>query len=192
MILGVVAVLYDPTIVIKIAGMIATTVVGGLAGAILAGLNMGLSRVSLLFILTLYNVMHLCVFFPLFTGLYHQAVQMRVVGRMVRSAQRRAERDKRIVKKLGVCGLPLFIWLPLPWTGTLMGAVVGYLMGVGTRRVFAIALPTMLLSLVCWIWGIDFMLSLTRRPVELTVAVIALLVAVYLYLRWAHKNDASE
>ncbi len=175
--------LYEPEIVAKIAGMIATTAFGGLAGAILAGLNMGLAPLQLLIILTAYNLMHLCLFFPLFTGLYHQAAEMKLIGKMAASTQHAARRHKRYVEKLGMVGLPLFIWLPLPWTGTLMGAIVGYLMGVRTRKVFMIAIPTMLISLVSWIWGLDYMLMLTHMTTELTIILIALLVAVYFYFR---------
>lgn len=180
--------LIAPALPLKIAGVIATTGLGGQAGAILAGLELGLTPWCLAAVLSAFNLMHLCLFFPLFTSLYHRAAGMRFIGKLAVSTHRAAERQKDRVTRLGVLGLPLFIWLPFPWTGTLVGAVIGYLMGIPTGRIILIAIPTMLLSVLTWIFGVSYLVIFLQFKTELTIVVLIGLVALYTYLRIRRKS----
>ncbi len=161
----------------KVCGVVATTAIGGQAGAILAGLELGFSPWELGAVLTAFNVMHLCLFFPLITSLYHNSMHLKVIGRWVAATRKAAERQKEKVTRLGSFGLPVFVWLPFPWTGTLVGAVIGYLLGMRTGRIFLVAVPAMLLSVVTWISAVNYLrvLSAIGRQITL-VALAALLV----------------
>jgi uncharacterized membrane protein len=182
-----------PAVPLKIAGVIATTGVGGQAGAIIAGLRVfGLRPWPLAAVLSAFNLVHLCLFFPLFTSLYHRAARMRFIGKIAVSTHRAAERQKDRVSRLGALGLPLFIWLPFPWTGTLVGAVIGYLMGIRTGRIMLIAVPTMLLSVLTWIFGVSYLVMLTEIKTELTVVVLLGLVALFTYLRIHSRRSREE
>jgi uncharacterized membrane protein len=181
-----------PTLPLKIATVIATTGVGGQAGAILVGVELGLTPWGLAAVLTAFNVMHLCLFFPLFTSLYHRAARMRFIGKLAVSTHRAAEQQKDRVTRLGALGLPLFIWLPFPWTGTLVGAVIGYLMGINTRKIMLIAIPTMLLSVVTWIFGVSYLVMLARVKTELSIVVLLGLVILFTYLRIRRKRSREK
>ena len=178
----------SPVLPAKIAGVIVTTGIGGQAGAILAGLELGLTPWCLAAVLSAFNIMHLCLFFPLFTSLYHRAARMRFIGKIAVSTHRAAERQRDRVTRLGALGLPLFIWLPFPWTGTLVGAVIGYLMGIRTGKIMLIAVPTMLLSVLTWIFGVSYLVIFTHMKTELSIVVLPGLVALFTFLRIRRKR----
>ncbi len=159
----------------KVCVVIATTGVGGQAGAILAGLELGFSAVQLGAVLIAFNVMHLCLFFPLITTLYHNSMRLKVIGRWVAATRREAEKQKEKVTRLGSFGLPVFVWLPFPWTGTLVGAVIGYLLGMRTSRVMLVAVPAMLLSVVTWVSAADYLRRLSEIGRYVTLGALALI-----------------
>jgi uncharacterized membrane protein len=182
----------SPVVPAKIFGVIATSGVGGQAGAILAGLELGFEPLALACVLLAFNLMHLCLFFPLITTLYEQCARVRFLGKWLISTRRVAEKQKNKVMRMGAFGLPLFIWLPFPWTGTLVGAVIGYLMGLRTSNIMLIALPSMSLSVFTWIYGVNFLRLISGVRGELTVLVILMLVGLFTFIRLQQGNDAEQ
>jgi uncharacterized membrane protein len=179
--------IWVPHFAARVCGVIATTGVGGQAGAVLAGLELGMSRMELAAVLSAFNVMHLCVFFPLITALYNQASQMKVIGKWISSTRKAAEYQRNKVRALGNIGLPIFIWLPFPWTGTLIGAVIGYLIGLPTRKIMIIALTSMFAGIVTWVFGVNWLKSFAGIQGTWTIAIIALLVLAFAYFRMRNK-----
>ncbi len=160
----------------RVCGTIAATSVGGLAGAIVAGLELGLTPWQVVGVLAAFSVMHLCLGFPIITTLYHRAMEVKVLGRWVSATRVAAERQKDMVTRLGSFGLPVFVWLPFPWTGALVGAVIGYMVGMRTRRIMLVAIPAMLLSVVMWVSAVSQMRVFGPfRGWPLLVAVLVLL-----------------
>lgn len=72
--------------------------------------------------------------------------------------------DQSQITKHGTWGLPLFIWLPFPWTGALIGAAVGFLIGMSTRRAMLVVMPSMLIGIVSWVLGFEYLFLLTGMP----------------------------
>ncbi|MFO7958598.1 MAG: small multi-drug export protein [Candidatus Brocadiia bacterium] len=176
----------------KVCGVIATTGVGGQAGAIIAGLELGFSPWQLGGLLAAFNVMHVCLFFPMITTLYHTCMEMPVIGRWVAATHRAAERQMDEVTRLGSFGLPIFVWLPFPWTGTLVGAVIGYMLGMRTGRVMLMAIPAMLVSVVTWVSAVNYLRLFASIEGWTTVVVLLVLVGAFTAVRLLKESRRGE
>ncbi|MFP4028924.1 MAG: small multi-drug export protein [Candidatus Brocadiia bacterium] len=166
----------------QILAIILVSGVGGQAGAILAGLRW-FQEWSLIGILAAFNIMHLAIFFPLITTLYNQCSRVKFLGKWLKTTRHIAERQKDWVTHMGLFGLPVFIWLPFPWTGTLVGSVIGYLMGIRTSKIMGIAVPAMFISCLTWVFGVKWLKELAHIQDELTVAVVLGLIILFSFLR---------
>ncbi|MBS3762589.1 MAG: small multi-drug export protein [Planctomycetes bacterium] len=186
----------------QILAIILVSGVGGQAGAIFAGLRW-FREWPLIGILAAFNIMHLAIFFPLITTLYNQCSRVKFLGKWLKTTRHVAERQKDWVTHMGLFGLPVFIWLPFPWTGTLVGSVIGYLMGIRTSKIMAIAVPAMLISCLTWVFGVKWLKELANIKDELTIAVVIGLILLFTFLRIraerkekaleeSHKGEKSD
>jgi uncharacterized membrane protein len=103
----------------------------------------------------------LMVAYPIVVSAYEGVVTRGgVAGRWLAAVHRAAERQKRVVEPAGAIGLWVFVVLPFWSTGTLVGGMVGYLLGMRTSVVFAAVLSGYVLSVIGLIWFFDFMTEL--------------------------------
>ena len=127
-----------PALFGKMLALISAILVGGHLGSIPAGLAMGFRTGEVICFLCLFNLMWLLLLFSLVIKLSDRAKGShagRVVGRMVQDTHRIAARQKSRVGRYGMLGLAVFVWLPFPWTGSVVGAVIGLLMGMSIQRI---------------------------------------------------------
>ncbi len=73
----------------------------------------------------------------------------------------------------------LFIWLPFPFTGAFLGALIGLLMGIPLVRLVPIVLVTMWIGVVTWTWGIDFVILFTGTAGRVTAWMLTGVFLVY-------------
>jgi len=121
----------------------------------------GFGKVYLFVQSGLQDMILLMVAYPFVVSAYQGVVRRGgLVGRWLSTLHRTAERQKRVVEPAGAIGLWVFVILPFWSTGTLVGGVVGYLLGMRTSVVFAAVLSGYVLSVVGLIWFFDFMSEL--------------------------------
>lgn len=125
--------------------------IGGRAVNIADGVANGFSRVYLLFQCGLQDVAYTLIVFPWIVRAYQGALSKGWMARGVERARRSAERHKRLIEPFGGVGLWLFIFFPFIGTEVITGSMVGFLLGMRTPVILAIALSSHLASVTTFL-----------------------------------------
>ncbi len=142
--------IFQPESFMNVVTVFTTGVVGGRLMAISLGLEFGFHPVNLILLLCFFNSTWLFMFYPLVSMFFDYIVDVRILGKMLNTTRKIAEMQKKRIEKYGSLGLFVFVWLPLPWTGSLIGAIIGKLTGLSTRKSILIVVPAMLLGIYMW------------------------------------------
>jgi uncharacterized membrane protein len=169
-------------LVLKIAPVIAASLIGGRMASILTGLELGLQPVALILMLFFFNVMWLMVSFPLLLGLFKRALNWRFLRRAAQQLQKRASRRRERISPLGRLGLFVFVWLPLPWTGAVIGSLVCYSMGMGVPQSMGIVIPAMLVGIISWVYGFKGLIIVTGMAGKIVSFALLAVFLIYQYI----------
>ena len=183
----------DLALAAQVIAVMTASTIGGRMASVLTGLEFGMHSVFLIVLLSVFNISWLFFFFPLIvTFSHHMMMKLKLVGKMLDSTKKTAERQKERITKYSTWGLALFIWLPLPWTGSLVGAVVGFLMGLSIKRMTVIAVSSMFLSVVSWVFGFKYLFLFTGNTGKIiAVFVLGTMLSLSLYFRVRGAKQCS-
>lgn len=151
----------DTALFAKVMAVLGAAYVGGRMAGILTGLELGLGKAITSTVIILFNTGFLLLALPIFRIATRSVLPTRWLASRFRSAEQRARSQNRRLQHLGIFGLVLFIWLPFPFTGAFLGALIGLLMGISIVRLVPIVLGTMWIGVVTWTWGVDFVILFT-------------------------------
>jgi uncharacterized membrane protein len=168
---------------LEIVAVITASIISGRTASILAGQELGLYPLSIILILSIWNSGVLFVFLPLIVAFSQDVLKGRFLGNMLDSTRKRAETQKSRISKYGPWGLPLFVWLPFPWTGALVGAVIGFLMGMSVKKALLIVVPSMIVGVVSWVFGFQYLFILTGVIGKIICVVLLVCMLLFPFLR---------
>jgi len=181
--LAVVALFFvRPQLFEQIIAVLVGIAIGGRALSVPAGLAVGLPPASLIIILVLFNCTWILLFYSVLVSAYSNLVESEFLKKLARPATRLAENRRERMQRWPSVGLLFFIWLPFPWTGAAVGSMIGFLLGMSSKRVMAIVLPAMVFSVVTWTLGFDYLFvfqGTAGKLIVLAFVLVVLLVAVY-------------
>ena len=112
------------------------------------GVRLGFSKAYLLFQGGAQDVGFFLLVFPWVIRFYERVSSNRFVDRILGSVTRAAERNRDRIQGYGTVGLFLFAFFPASGTGTLVGCMVGYLLGLPVRLAVPVVIAGHLLCLV--------------------------------------------
>jgi len=152
----------NPALAAQIVAIITASLMGGRMASVLTGLEFGISSVALILLLAIFNASWVLVFYPLIvTFSHHMMVKIKSVNKIINATKKTAEKQKERITQYGTWGLAFFVWLPFPWTGALIGSVVGFLIGLSTKRTILIVMPCMLLGIASCVFGFKYLFLVT-------------------------------
>jgi uncharacterized membrane protein len=95
------------------------------------------------------------------------------------------------LRNVSTIGLFLFVFFPFQGTGAMNGSILGRLLGIDPRRVFACVMTGSVTSCLTIALGTDVILNLYRQNPILGIAVllIAVLAAVAAFFGWRHHQQ---
>jgi uncharacterized membrane protein len=139
----------------------------------------------------------LLIALPVVVAAYEGAVRRGgLLGRWLDAVRRTAESQKGMVEPLGAVGLWAFVVFPFWSTGTLIGGVVGYLLGMRVRVILLAVLSGYWVSVVVLIWAFDLMAGMAEA-LDIGVVrylpwiVVALLLAGSVLRGWRRQRRAA-
>ena len=158
------------------------------------GMANGFSRIYLFIQSAPQDLILLLIFYPLIIRAYHGAVQRKLIGNTINRLRKSAERQKHIVEPFGALGLWIFVFFPFWSTGSLIGGIVGYLIGLRTWVTFASVFTGHIVSVVALIWffdGMTHLLEVFEQGIVrfLPWLVIGFLLVLTLLLRLIRKTS---
>jgi uncharacterized membrane protein len=182
MVLVALTLVRNPSMTLKIAGVVTASLVGGRMSAILAGYQLGIPPLIIVLVLFNLNFAWTCLIFPLFIALHRQVLKCCILVKLIQSAERSAHAVTSSITKMGIIGIPLFIWLPFPWTGALIGSIVGYFTGLSVGKVLFFMTISLMAGTISWVYSFRYLLILSGTPgkVGFMISVIILIVAHYI------------
>jgi uncharacterized membrane protein len=165
----------DPDGFQTLLGMTATEVVFGRIACMGFGYSMGFSHLRVVMISMLLETILVLVFYPLFVFIWQQLLQIKWLKRLSDRTYTAAQRNKDKVRKYGVIGLFMFVWLPFWMTGPVVGCMIGFLLGL---RVW-INLVTVLAGTYVAILGWAYLLhELHRQTLSYSSYAIVIMAAI--------------
>ncbi len=137
---------------------------------------------------------YLC--YPALVLAYRNLVGGRPVDKRMKGILESAEKNVNRFAKFKILGIVVFVWLPFFMTGVVVGAVLGYLLGLKTwPNMLAVTLGT-LSAAICWLYTYDFLYGWLEQihseiPVVFTSVLIGGLIAHRLWVEAKKKRAAG-
>lgn len=155
--------LVEPELTAVFAAMTGLNLTVGRAAGMSFGYASGLGHPVVISSNVLVETIQVLVVYPLFVLSWNNLVDVRRMRRFLVSMRQSAEANQSRVSRYGILGLFAFVFLPFWMTGPVVGAIIGYLIGLKARH----TLPTVLLAtyFAVAIWAVFFerMTELTAR-----------------------------
>ena len=153
--------LVEPELTAVFAAMTGLNLTVGRAAGMSFGYASGLSHPAVISSNVLVETIQVLVVYPLFVLSWNNLVDVRHMRRFLVSMRQSAEANQSRVARYGMLGLFVFVFLPFWMTGPVVGAIIGYLIGLKARH----TLPTVLVAtyFAVAIWAVFF-----ERLTELT------------------------
>lgn len=148
-------VIFDFSSATKFLSMVIANHLGGRLPFIAVGLENGLTPYLIIPIIIFHNTTYLLINYSLFVLFFEKIKDMKVVGSLIESTRIKADKKRKLLKKWNWFGLSLFVWIPLPWTGAVMGSYIAHLEGYNPRETLLTIIPAMWIGIISWTLWFD-------------------------------------
>jgi len=92
------------------------------------------------------------LFYPLFIMSWNRLLNFETLRRWAERLHGSAERYHGKINRYGVIGLFLFVLFPFWMTGPIVGAIIGYLMGLRHRVTLTVVITGTFIATAAWAW----------------------------------------
>jgi uncharacterized membrane protein len=177
-------------------GMTATNIVFGRA----AGLSLGFASLLPEWLVVLGNALvetiQVLLVYPLFVWSWQRLLEFRALRRFMASTRRAAEEHQTRIQRFGVVGLFVFVWVPFWMTGPVVGAVIGFFIGLRPWVNLTVVLGGTWVAITCWAFLLAELQEQTamlgRYAPLVIVAGLILLVLVARLLKRRHRRRHED
>ncbi len=173
-------------------GMSATNILFGRAAGISFGYSFELSNVMVICTNIIIETILVLIFYPLFVFSWRSILVIKPLRRIMKRTSIAAEAHQDTIRKYGIIGLFMFVWIPFWMTGPMVGCAVGYLLGLSPWKNLTIVLSSTCLAVFCWALLLreihDKVAEYGPYASTALVIIIILIVSVIYFLRYLrHK-----
>jgi uncharacterized membrane protein len=143
----------------------------------------------------LIETIQVLVVYPLFVLSTRQLIRLPALQPFITRIHHAAESRDGMVRKFGVAGLFVFVFAPFWMTGPVVGAIIGFLIGLRPRVNLAVVLTSTYIAIGVWalllnelnVWAASFN---RYAPYALFLAIV--LIAAAMHLLGRHRNHAAN
>jgi len=173
-------------------GMSATNVLFGRAAGISFGYSFELGNVLVIITNIIIETILVLIFYPLFVFSWQSILVIEPLKNFMKRMSIVAEFHHDTIRRYGIIGLFMFVWLPFWMTGPMAGCAVGYLLGLNPWKNLTIVLSSTCLAIVCWALMIQ---KIHAKVTEygpyasfvFFIAIILIALAIYTLRHFRHK-----
>jgi uncharacterized membrane protein len=167
------------SLALKLVSMVAAFHLGGRLAIIGAGLEFDFSTATIILIILTYLTAFLLIMLSVIGFLWVKAKEFKLFKKFVETRMKKAEKRAEKMKKWSWIGILVFVWMPFPMTGAIMGFLIARAEGYKTIPSLTIAIPSMWVGVVCWtIWFDELYKIIERIGHGLTTYMTLFLVAL--------------
>ena len=169
-----------------------TELILGRGVAIAKAVEMGMSPGLTIFLASYVDAVTVFLLYPVLILAYRNLVGGHPVDERMKGIIRSAEKNVTRFAKYKIVGIFIFVWLPFFMTGVVVGAVLGYLLGLKTWPIMATVVAGTATAAACWLYTYDYLYGRLAQihsqiPALFTAGLIAVLVVHRL---WAETRQA--
>ena len=152
---------YFATIDIETAKTLVLTFFAHTFGGRAAGIGLCIMKGFGPTVTILYNfyleALIVCFTYSIFVLTTNNYIQVVWVQNFIERLSQKAIEKKEKIHSYGWIGLFIFVMLPLPVTGPVMGAVIGYMLGINLFKNFSAIGSGTLVAIILWFFCFDFL-----------------------------------
>ncbi|MBC2714229.1 MAG: small multi-drug export protein [Desulfobacteraceae bacterium] len=131
----------------------------------------------------LYNmfleVLIVCFSFSLFLFSFNnQYFQFGFLQKAIKNSERNARKYEEVISRYGWIGIFIFVMIPLPITGPVVGSFIAYFLCFSFKKIFLTAFAGTFIAIVLWSVFFEF-LSDHITKIQGVLVVIAIVIVVY-------------
>lgn len=126
------------------------------------------------------EVLIVCFTYSLFVFSINHRIQFRWAITFTTNMMEKARKHKDKVEKYGWVGLFLFVMIPLPVTGPVVGSIIGYLLRMGIWRNMSAVLLGTLTAIAAWVLSFEFLEKHLHMIQYFIAAIIVIVVCVHI------------
>jgi len=176
-------------------GAFAAHTLGGRA----AGVGLCIAFDVNIYITILYNmfleILIVCFSFSLFLYSFNnQYFKFGFLQKAIKNSERNARKYEKVISRYGWIGIFLFVMIPLPITGPVVGSFIVYFLCFSLMKNFVTVFSGTFFAIV--LWGVFFeFLSAYINHIQSILAVIAIVVIVYFFKHirnWFFKDEIRD
>lgn len=186
-----------PDSVLSYAAMTGLNLIIGRAAGMSFGYASGFGHALVIPLNMLVETIQVLVVYPLFALSWRQLIQLRALQPYVTRMYRAAESRGGAVQKFGIAGLFVFVFVPLWMTGPVVGAIIGFLIGLRPWVNLTVVLVSTYLAI--GVWGLllnelnAWAITVNRfAPYVLFLAIVLIAVAMHLLSRRRDRSAKNE
>jgi len=196
-VLFILSAILDQTSATKFLSMIAAAHIGGRLPFITVGLENGFKPSLIIPIIILYNTTYILLVYSLFVSLSKGIKRFKLVAKFIGSMRTKAENRKHFFKKWSRLGIAFFVWIPLPWTGAVIGSFIANLEGYSDRDTLFVVLPSMWVGVISWTLWFDELYKFIDRigrgkTTFITIFLLVMPVIFYLINLMSRRKKANN
>lgn len=176
----------------KILSMILANHLGGRVAFIGVGMEFDFPAPLIIFIIIFYNTTYLLIVNYLIIFLWEQTERLKITKRFIESIQKNAKGTTQTFRKWNWFSISLFVWLPFPMTGAVMGSLIAHIEGYNIKDALLMVIPSMWIGVICWtLWFDELYEWIERFGTERTIFLtIFLIISPFLY--YLLKNSIKK
>lgn len=182
-----------PENILQYAAMTGLNLLIGPGAGMSFGYASGMSHLQVVPLNMLVETLHVLVFYPLFVLGWRHLLDLPALKSFVARMHEAAEMRGGMVRKFGIAGLIVFVFVPFWMTGPVVGSIIGFLIGLRPWVNLAIVLTTTYVAISLWAlllnelsaWAATFD---RLAPWALLVAIVLIVAAGHLL----HRRRSSR
>ncbi|PWB49143.1 MAG: hypothetical protein C3F18_10380 [Nitrosomonadales bacterium] len=184
-----------PDSVLTYAAMTGLNLVIGRAAGMSFGYASGLGHALVIPLNMLVETIQVLVVYPLFALSWRQLIRVPSLQPFVTRMHSAAESRGGVVRKFGIAGLFVFVFAPFWMTGPVVGAIIGFLIGLRPWVNLAVVLVSTY-SAIC-VWGLllnelNAWASTFNRFAPYALVLAITLIAVTMHLLYRHNGRSAK
>jgi len=187
----------DPDSVLVYTTMTGLNLIIGRAAGMTFGYASGLGHAQVVPLNMLVETIQVMVVYPLFALSWRQLIILRKLQPYVTRLHRAAEPRGELVRKFGIAGLFVFVFVPFWMTGPVVGSIIGFLIGLRPRVNLAVVLVATYLAIGVWALLLNELSAWAARfnhfaPYALVIAIALIVTVMQLLHRYRDRTANNE
>jgi len=180
-----------PAATLDFAAVIGLNLVIGRAAGMSYGLASGLGALDVVLCNLLVETAQVLVVYPLFVLGWEHLIDTRRLQPLLDRLQAAAESGRGRVRRFGIAGLFVFVFMPFWMTGPVVGAIIGFLLGLPTAANLAVVLSATGLAIVVYAHFLEQVdaWATAAHPYAVFILIAALAIVAWAVRRWLRRSQ---